>query len=70
MPTRKDEESGVTNDSNPENSAEQVSARQDTEPREWSSQKLFGDRREVLITHGQDVYRLRITRNGKLILHK
>ena len=38
--------------------------------RQWSSQELFGVEREVLITHGDDVYRLRKTRNGKLILHK
>jgi len=39
-------------------------------PPEISSQELLGDRQEVLIRHGEDVYRLRITRNGKLILQK
>ncbi|MBW8726818.1 MAG: hemin uptake protein HemP [Inquilinus limosus] len=31
---------------------------------------LFGARRELTIQHGDDVYRLRITRNSKLILTK
>lgn len=31
---------------------------------------LFGGRHEVLIGHNGDTYRLRITRNGKLILTK
>lgn len=34
-----------------------------------SSQLLQG-RTEVLIRHGEEVYRLKLTRNGKLILHK
>jgi hemin uptake protein HemP len=40
------------------------------EPRRWTSQELLGGQREVEIIHGQDIYRLRCTRNGKLILHK
>jgi hemin uptake protein HemP len=31
---------------------------------------LFAGRREVVIVHGDDEYRLRITRAGKLILTK
>jgi hemin uptake protein HemP len=38
--------------------------------RVWRSDDLFGDENEVLIMHGDLVYRLRRTRNGKLILHK
>jgi hemin uptake protein HemP len=34
------------------------------------SEELFGDDREVLIAHGQEIYRLRLTRSNKLILHK
>ncbi len=34
------------------------------------SSTLFGSRNEVLIRHGQDIYTLRLTRNGKLILTK
>jgi hemin uptake protein HemP len=35
-----------------------------------SSGELFAEAREVVIVHGQDEYRLRITRAGKLILTK
>ncbi len=31
---------------------------------------LFGKRNEVLIAHGDEIYRLRRTRQGKLILTK
>ena len=34
------------------------------------SQALFAGRREIEIRHEGKVYRLRITRNGKLILNK
>jgi hemin uptake protein HemP len=36
----------------------------------WTTEELLGDQREVLIRHGDDFYRLRITRHGKLILYK
>jgi hemin uptake protein HemP len=36
----------------------------------WTTAELLGQKSEVLIQHGNDVYRLRITRNGKLILYK
>ena len=32
--------------------------------------ELFGDRREIVIEHDGERYRLRITRRGKLILQK
>ena len=35
-----------------------------------SSAELFDNQREILIRHGDDLYRLRITRTGKLILNK
>ena len=34
------------------------------------SQQLFGRGQEITIRHGQQLYRLRITRNDKLILTK
>lgn len=34
------------------------------------SDELLKGRREILISHCQEVYRLRLTRNGKLILTK
>jgi hemin uptake protein HemP len=40
-------------------------------PRElWRSEELLGERSEVLIVHGNEVYRLRRTRQDKLILYK
>jgi hemin uptake protein HemP len=36
----------------------------------WNSMELLGDRLEVLIVHGDEVYRLRRTRQDKLILYK
>uniref|UniRef100_A0A7C4LPR5 Hemin uptake protein HemP n=1 Tax=Schlesneria paludicola TaxID=360056 RepID=A0A7C4LPR5_9PLAN len=34
------------------------------------SDELLRGHREVRIIHGTETYRLRLTRNGKLILHK
>ena len=34
------------------------------------TQELFGPRREVIIKHGDEEYRLRITKTDKLILTK
>jgi hemin uptake protein HemP len=34
------------------------------------SSSLFAGMKQVLISHAGEVYRLRITRNGKLILNK
>lgn len=39
-------------------------------PRSIRSEELFLDQREILILHCQDIYRLRLTRSGKLILTK
>ena len=39
-------------------------------PRPLESGALFGGRDEVLIAHGGEIYRLRRTRQGKLILTK
>jgi hemin uptake protein HemP len=36
----------------------------------WRSEELLGDRSEVLIVHNNEIYRLRRTRQGKLILYK
>ncbi|MFV0444888.1 MAG: hemin uptake protein HemP [Planctomycetaceae bacterium] len=40
------------------------------ESRILCSDQILNGRREVLIRHGTDVYRLRLTRQGKLILQK
>ncbi|MGQ9650878.1 MAG: hemin uptake protein HemP [Phycisphaerae bacterium] len=34
------------------------------------SYSLFRGRREICITHNGETYRLRVTRNGRLILNK
>ncbi|HNQ21710.1 MAG TPA: hemin uptake protein HemP [Phycisphaerae bacterium] len=34
------------------------------------SARLFGSHKEIQIRHGDEVYRLRITSNGRLILNK
>jgi hemin uptake protein HemP len=41
-----------------------------TPPREIASDQIFAGTHEVLIRHAGELYRLRLTRNGKLILHK
>lgn len=37
-------------------------------PRRISSRDLFSGSREIVIEHGDRLYRMRITQNGKLIL--
>ncbi|MGH7130211.1 MAG: hemin uptake protein HemP [Planctomycetaceae bacterium] len=39
-------------------------------PKQITSNDLLGGAHEILIRHGDELYRLRVTRNGKLILHK
>ncbi|MFZ5575966.1 MAG: hemin uptake protein HemP [Pseudomonadota bacterium] len=39
-------------------------------PETIAADHLFRGRQEVLIAHGDETYRLRLTRNGKLILTK
>lgn len=70
MATKKNEQTGAPTDSAPDSITEQAAARSGATPRQWSSERLFGDQQEIVITHGEDAYRLRITRNGKLILNK
>ena len=48
----------------------QESAVSATPSRRWQSSELFGAAREVEIRHGDQIYRLRITLNDKLILQK
>lgn len=36
----------------------------------YRSEDLFGNEREIIITHGASEYRLQITKSGKLILNK
>jgi hemin uptake protein HemP len=46
------------------------STTQDKHPGVYNSQNLFHGRQEILIEHADCVYRLRITRQDKLILTK
>jgi len=39
-------------------------------PPRISTERLMGNRREIILQHGVDEYRLRITSTGKLILTK
>jgi len=43
---------------------------QPTPPREIDSAELMRGQREIVIRHGQELYRLNVTRSGKLILRK
>ncbi len=36
----------------------------------WTSEEILQGKREAVIEHGGETYRLRLTRNNKLILHK
>ena len=38
--------------------------------REVNSQELMQGQREIVIRHGEEAYRLSVTRSGKLILRK
>ena len=51
---------------------EQANADQpaDAKPRQWSSLELLDGQSEAVIVHAGEVYRLRCTRNNKLILTK
>ncbi len=40
------------------------------EPRVIDSRDILGDQVEIMTRHGEETYRLRVTRNGKLILFK
>ena len=42
----------------------------DLKPKVYESLQLFGSHNEIQINHGGKLYRIRITRNGKLIMNK
>lgn len=54
----------------PEAAAEPLPHAPGEPPRRWTSEELLAGQPEALIEHGGDLYRLRCTRNGKLILYK
>ncbi|MCI0359817.1 MAG: hemin uptake protein HemP [Planctomycetaceae bacterium] len=59
-----------TTDLPPQAAAESGQSPQPTTRDSWRSEELLGERTEVLIVHGNEVYRLRRTRQDKLILYK
>ncbi len=54
----------------PDDGRGQAAAHADAASTPITSRELFDDRREIRILHGDTLYRLRITRNDKLILTK
>lgn len=48
----------------------QTHAEDDINKRRFDSADLFGQSNEIEITHAEAIYRLKITRQGKLILNK
>ncbi len=55
-------------DHNPKSSNE--SEQSDSTPKEYESSQLLHGAKEILIRHAGEVYRLRLTKNDKLILQK
>ena len=61
----------MTQDSSNDQKATEYSPRNTLEQRKpIASAELLQGRRELQILHGEEVYRLTLTRTGKLILHK
>lgn len=54
----------------PTNTQATVRALTDTAREHWSSDQILAGRTEVSISHGNSIYRLRLTSLGKLILTK
>ena len=55
----------------PDDESQPAAEEQPAETRDaWRSEELLGNRAEVQILHNGEVYRLRRTRQGKLILYK
>lgn len=57
------------NSAQPENDGS-ASESSTSAPRTVDVDEIMAGDREVLIRHGRELYRLRMTRNGKLLLHK
>lgn len=62
--------SSSVNDAGPQPGARGLPAAPSAGPPRVESRQLFAGGAEVLIAHGGEQYRLRITRQGKLILTK
>ena len=56
---------------NSEEKQQSDNSRGDEKPPElFESHELFGNRSEIMIRHEGQLYRIRITRNGKLVMNK
>lgn len=62
--------SGLDDRPTPEESLRQADDTDQSSMRRWDSAELLSGHREAIIVHGEDEYRLRWTRNNKLILYK
>ncbi len=60
----------ATQSPSPPHSVAGTPAQPVTEPRAFDSAQLLDGRNQVAIRHGEELYSLRLTRNGKLILTK
>jgi hemin uptake protein HemP len=60
----------MQNEPAPDGKSELNADRTDALPRQWTSQELLEGHTEAIILHAGEIYRLRCTRNNKLILHK
>lgn len=72
MPNTLPNDSATADDSTPPagTNSSGKSADKESNRDSWNSKEILGDRLEVLIVHGDEVYRLRRTRQDKLILYK
>lgn len=54
----------------PDSPSEPESRPDDKSPRVFRSEELLRGQKEVQIEHQGEIYRLRLTRNGRLVLYK
>jgi hemin uptake protein HemP len=65
-----DKACGESPDTNPWPTSDKSLPPETDSPRIFDSEELLGGRQEILIRHHGEIYRLRLTRNDKLILNK
>lgn len=66
----KPEETSLDLSEGPKAAASEIRPATSARQREVTSEELLCGQQEICIRHGEEIYRLRLTRNGKLILHK
>jgi len=60
----------MQNEPDNDGGSQQNADRTDASPRQWTSTELLEGHTEAIIVHAGEIYRLRCTRNNKLILTK